>query len=78
MTIKGPPDLVTLSIESADEYRDPDSNLMCEGTFGGPTIQVLMASQSVCCKLVRVYFVGELSSCARKNKQVFSWLSIME
>ena len=33
MTIKGRPDLVMLSIESADGRGDPDSNLMCEVAF---------------------------------------------
>jgi hypothetical protein len=41
MTIKGRPDLVMLSIESADGRGDPDSNLMCEVAFGRPTMQAL-------------------------------------
>jgi hypothetical protein len=41
MTIKGRPDLVMLSIESADGRGDPDSDLMCEDAFGRPTMQAL-------------------------------------
>jgi hypothetical protein len=78
MTIKGQPDLVMQSIELADGRGDPDSNLICEGAFGRPTMQALYGFPE-CMLQVRAPLFQRRAflSCMRKTFLLFSWLSIM-
>ena len=78
MTIKGQPDLVTQSIESADGRGDPDSNLMCEDAFGRPTMQALYGFPECILQVrARLFHRRAFLSCMRKTFLLFSWLSIM-